>query len=75
LTVATVDPATGEDIMRNSETYFEQVPIEVVQSIIQREKALDSPREKSRAPVLLPEQRGARKFPKSSKDNSAKGNS
>ncbi len=59
--------------MRHSETHFEQIPIEVVLSIIQRAMALDSPPEDLPAPVPEPEPQVAREFSKTQEDIPAKG--
>jgi hypothetical protein len=59
--------------MRNSETHFEQVPIEIVESIIQRDTALDTKPEKSRVLVSAPEQQTLKKFPDPLKKIPSKG--
>jgi hypothetical protein len=73
LTIATVQAATGESDMRHSETHFEQIPIEVVLSIIQQAMALDSPPKDSPAPVPAPEPQVAREFPKTQEGIPTKG--
>ncbi len=48
--------------MRNSETHFEQVPVEIVENIIHQDTAPNRKREKSRVPASAPERRSVRKF-------------
>ncbi len=53
--------------MRNGQTHFERVPIEVVETIVQQAAALAAMREKS--PALVPEldRRAGREFLKEEK--------
>ncbi len=59
--------------MRNSETHFQQVPIEMVESIIQQDPALQ--RKPKKSPVLAPapEQQAVRKFPEPQRKIPSKG--
>ena len=59
--------------MRNNETHFEQVPIEIVESIIQQDAALGRISRKSYALVPVPERQALRKFPKPKKNIPSKG--
>lgn len=59
--------------MRNNETHFEQVPIEIVQSIIQQDAALGKMPRKSSVLVPAPERQALRKFPKPKKNIPSKG--
>jgi len=59
--------------MRNSETYFEQVPVEIVESIIHQDTALNKKPEKSRVRVRAPRPQAARKFPDPLKKIPSKG--
>jgi hypothetical protein len=59
--------------MRNTETYFEQVPIELVEGILQHDAALEKIPEKAPVPVPATERRAVKEFPKPKKNTSFKG--
>jgi len=54
LKTATLHAATGEAAMRNRETYFEHVPIEIVETVLRQAAAVAEELEKTPAPVPAP---------------------
>jgi hypothetical protein len=75
LPIATVHAAKGETAMRHKETYFEQVPIEVVETIIQQDSTPEEIRDKSPVPAPVPERRAVVQFRKPPKTIPTKGRS
>jgi hypothetical protein len=61
--------------MRHSETHFEQVPIEVVESIIRQDSTLKEMPDKSPVAALATEQLAVAKFSKPQKTIPTKGRS
>ncbi len=59
--------------MRNSETHFEQVPIEIVESIIHQDTAVNRTPEKSRALAMASGKQTAKEVPDSRKSIPSKG--
>jgi len=55
LKIPTVHAAIGAATMRNRQTHFEQVPIEVAETVLRHAIALAGMLEKSPAPVSAPE--------------------
>jgi hypothetical protein len=59
--------------MRNNETHFEQVPIEIVEILLRQEAAPETMQEKSLVPVLVTERQATRESPKPRKTVPSKG--
>lgn len=59
--------------MRNTETYFEQVPIEVVETVLHQTAVLASVAEKPPAPASVPEHQAEPKFPSQTETPHSKG--
>jgi len=59
LDAATVHSAKGADVMRHKETYFDQVPIEVAETVLRRAAEEATPPERSPAEVPVTKPRSA----------------
>jgi len=67
LKTATLHRATGAAAMRNGETHFDQVPMEVVETVVRRAAALAAMREKSPELVSELDRQAGREFLKGEK--------
>ena len=59
--------------MRNGQTHFEQVPIEVAQMVLRQAAALAEELEKAPTPIPLPERKTAEEYLKQRESNPSKG--